>query len=190
MVALITKAAGNIENSCNSDNNASNVSDGNNQIIGIHRTYLAVIEGKVTKAPISPNKMILGKAGGGAVRLPCIDKSSINETLGKKLVIAEGIETALSIAQATSLPVWVALSASGMQNIILPPSQMIEEVIIAADYDEAGIFAAERLACRLLGEGYKAKIVTPPYKGSDFNDLLLKQTVKQTNLLQIEDRRK
>ena len=138
-------------------------SDLNNEIIGIHRTYLSN-DGK-SKAAISPNKMILGRACGGAVRLAGV---------GTKLVITEGIETALSIYQANSLAVWAALSASGMQNIIPPSSDVTPEIIIAADTDEAGMRASERFSCRLLSEGYKVEIAMPPYKGFDFNDLLLK----------------
>ena len=163
MVALITKAGR------------------NNEKIGIHRTYLAVVDGEVIKAPISPNKMILGKVKSGSVNLSpypydSVNEHSVNQDLNKKLIITEGIETGLSIMQATSLTVWAVLSANNMQNIILPSSQTIEEVVIAADNDEAGIYAAERLACRLLGEGYKARIATPLYKAGDFNDLLLNQT--------------
>ena len=135
-----------------------------NEIIGVHRAYLATFEGKVAKAPIEPNKMILGSAKGGAVRLSLADN---------KLVIAEGIETALSIAQATSLPVWAALSANNMQNIMLPSSDKIKQIIIAADNDEAGMKAACKLATRLIAEGYTTHIAMPPTYGSDFNDLLI-----------------
>lgn len=150
MVALITKS---------SDDSANA-----NEIIGIHRTYLSLVKGKITKAPVLPDKMILGRAKGGAIQLV---------PGGRRLVITEGIETALSIMQATSLPIWAALSASNMQNIIVPSPDLTEEVIIAADNDEAGTRAAETLAARLLNEGYKVKVTMPPYKGSDFNDLLL-----------------
>jgi hypothetical protein len=135
-----------------------------NKVIRIHRTYLTSVDGKVTKAPIEPNKMILGQAKGGSVRLG---------SPGKKLVITEGIETALSIIQATALPVWAGLSTIGMQNIIVPPLDITPEIIIAADNDEAGLKAANKLACRLLAKGYITRIAIPPKLGSDFNDLLL-----------------
>jgi hypothetical protein len=138
-----------------------------NEVIGIHRTYLSYVNGKIIKAPIKPNKMILGSAKGGAVRLGFPDK---------KLVIAEGIETALSIMQATKLSVWAVLSASNMQNIILPSPRMLKQIIIAADNDEAGMKAARKLASRLLNDGYITRIAMPPKVGSDFNDLLINPT--------------
>src|SRR6266568_1392144 len=61
--------------------------------IGIHRTFLSRHSG--AKAPVTPQKMMLGPCRGGAVRLgPVSDR----------LMIAEGIETALSAIQATGLP--------------------------------------------------------------------------------------
>ena len=158
MVALITK------HDCSSN-------CGENEIIGIHRTYLAVVDGKVAKAPISPNKMIFSQAKGGAVRLGAI--------VGKKLVITEGIETGLSVAQATSLPVWAALSANNMENIIVPSLDVTWEVIIAADSDETGKRAADKLAGRLLANDYVVCIATPRELGSDFNDLLTDSSVEE-----------
>ncbi len=151
MVALITK------------NNDYSV----DEIIGIHRTYLSLVEGKVTKAPVSPDKMILGRAKGGAIQLV---------PGGRKLIITEGIETALSIMQATSLPIWAALSANNMQNIIVPSSDLTEEVIIASDNDEAGTRAAGKLAKRLINNGYTVRIAIPPHEQSDFNDLLMENS--------------
>lgn len=146
--------------------------------LGLHRTYLQKY-GKnnrldnnnkddvgVTKAKISPNKMMLGSSKGGAVMLSNLQRD-------EPLIIAEGIETALSVYAATGLPTWAALSASGMINVEVPPPDVTPEIIIAADNDRAGIAAANKLADRLLKCGHKVKIATPPKSGTDFNDLLL-----------------
>jgi hypothetical protein len=61
-------------------------------ISGVHRTYLTA-DGS-DKAPLSPNKMMLGSIKGGAVRLA---------PPGTKLILAEGIETALSCLYATHI---------------------------------------------------------------------------------------
>jgi len=91
-----------------------------NRPIGIHRTYLS--RGGGGKAPINPNKMMLGMCGGGAVRLaPAIGP----------LMIGEGIETSLAAMQATGHPVWAALSTSGMRTLELPHS--VRDVIGASD---------------------------------------------------------
>lgn len=131
-----------------------------NEIIGIHRTYLAS-DGK-DKASVNPNKKMLGCVKGGAVRL---------SEPGSKLAISEGVETGLSFQLATGLPTWAALSARGMENVIVPPLDITQEIIIAADADKAGIEAANKLAIRLLNDGYKVSIVTP-HEGMDFNDVL------------------
>jgi hypothetical protein len=132
------------------------------KIIGIHRTYLKP-DGS-SKAEVEPNKMILGKVNGGAVRLA---------SLGKKLAIAEGIETALSVQLVTDIPTWAALSATFMENIILPPPNQVPEVIIATDHDMVCINAADRLAARLLRSGYQVEIIKPEQEGWDFNDVMM-----------------
>jgi phage/plasmid primase-like uncharacterized protein len=133
------------------------------EIIGIHRTFLAK-DGK-NKAASKPDKMMLGSTSGGAVRLAPAET---------KVAICEGIETGLSVMEAIpDLPVWAALSTSGMSAIQLPAS--VTEVIILADGDEPGETAALRLAKRLSAEGRKVQIARPP-KGQDFNDLLLENS--------------
>jgi phage/plasmid primase-like uncharacterized protein len=129
-------------------------------IIGLHRTYLQ--QDGSGKADITPNKMMLGNTKGGAVRLT---------PPGKRLVIAEGIETAFSVYLSTELPTWAALSSSGLLNVKVPALDITQEIIIAADADKAGIGAADKLKARLLVDGYKVSIATPP-EGMDFNDLL------------------
>ena len=130
----------------------------NRQVVGLHRTFLRA-DGR-NKAPVSNNKMMLGRCGGGAVRLA---------PAGPELVLSEGIETGLSVQQATGLPVWATLSTSGLRSVILPPE--VETVIIAADADEPGEKAAQEAARRFIAEGRTVKIARPP-RGMDFNDLL------------------
>ncbi len=129
-------------------------------VVGVHRTFLRA-DGK-GKAPVINPKMMIGRCGGGAVRLA---------PAGPELVLSEGIETGLSVQQATNKPVWATLSTSGLCSIILPPEVMT--VIIAADGDEPGEEAAQKAAKRFLAEGRTFKIERPP-KGMDFNDLLQK----------------
>jgi hypothetical protein len=87
-------------------------------------------------------------------------------------VVAEGIETALSLACGLldgPGSVWAALSTSGMIGLNLPnnPGQLT----IAPDGDKAGQIAAMTLADRAARNGWQVSILTPPY-GGDFNDLL------------------
>jgi len=131
------------------------------QMIAVHRTYLA--SDGLTKAPITPNKMMLGSVAGGAVRLGDV---------GNVLVIAEGIESALSVHYFTALPVWAALSASNMKTLVLPPPDIVTEIIIAADHDGAGLAAAYDSAEEWQAQGRRVKIALPP-EGQDFNDVLM-----------------
>ncbi len=128
-------------------------------ITGVHRTFLTMDGTK--KAPVSQNKMMLGRCAGGAVRLAAA---------AEKLALAEGIETALSVQQATGIPTWATLSTSGLKAVIL--SDEVREVIICADGDEAGEKAANDAAQRFLREGRVVRIARAP-AGMDFNDLLV-----------------
>ncbi len=129
-------------------------------VTGVHRTYLA--PGGTGKAKANPAKAMLGTVGGGAVRLA---------PAGEHLAIAEGIETALSIMQATSAPTWAALSVGGIKNLILPPLPLASVVTITADHDAVGLRAAHDAAERWTLEGRRVRIALPP-EGRDFNDLL------------------
>ena len=129
----------------------------------VHRTYLA--PDGAGKAPVEPARMMLGACAGGAVRL-----------LGghRRLVVAEGIETALSLASGLlpgPLSLWAALSAPGMAALRLPPLVAGAEVVVASDGDRAGREAAHSLAQRATAEGWRV-LRADPGCGLDFNDVL------------------
>ena len=135
------------------------VQDVTGRITGVHRTFLAV-DGS-GKAAVTPTKKMLGPCVGGAVRLAKI---------GSTLAITEGIETGLSVLQATGTPTWAALSASGLAALRLPPAA--DTVVVFADHDPAGIAAAEAAMTRWHAEGRRVRLALPPKPGTDFNDLL------------------
>ena len=130
--------------------------------LGIHRTFLAR-DGN-GKAPVEPQRMMLGPCRGGAVRL-----GMPNDVL----MVGEGIETCLAATQATGQPAWAALSTSGMRSLDLPTD--VHDVIVLADGDEAGEAAARDCALRWKREGRRVRIARPP-QGLDFNDVLLGRT--------------
>src|SRR5215831_15490471 len=126
--------------------------------LALHRTFLARDGG--SKAPVDPQKMMLGPCRGGAVRLA---------TFGDVLMVGEGVETCLAAMQATGHPAWAALSTSGLRALDLPGN--VREVIVLADGDEPGEAAARDRAWRWKREGRRVRIARPP-QGMDFNDLL------------------
>jgi putative DNA primase/helicase len=126
--------------------------------LAIHRTYLS--RDGTGKAPIEPQKLMLGPCRGGVVRLA---------QPAARLMVGEGIETCLSAMQATGHPAWAALSTSGLRSLDLPRG--VCNVIVLADGDEAGEAAAQDCARRWKREGRRVRIARPP-TGMDFNDLL------------------
>ena len=130
------------------------------QVVAIHRTFL--LPGGQGKAGISTPKMALGSYAGGAVRFAAP---------APELILGEGIETTLSVMQATGKPAWACLGTSGLKSVILPPE--VKTVIIAADGDEKGEEAAQAAAQRFATEGRAVSIARPPDGRGDFNDALM-----------------
>ena len=129
--------------------------------LAIHRTFLAC-DG-TGKAPVEPQKMMLGPCRGGAVRLA---------EPGEVLLIGEGIETCLAAMQETGHPAWAALSTSGLRALDLPKE--VRDVIVLADGDDPGESAARDCALRWKREGRRVRIARPP-RGMDFNDMLVRR---------------
>lgn len=129
------------------------------KVCGLLRTYLADVE---------PRKKLLKAretVRGGAVRL--------FEHCGV-LGISEGIETAIAAHELFGLPVWAAVSTSGMESFA-PPLGVVK-VVILADHDRnfAGHKAAFTLAHRLAVSGIGVEVKVPPVVG-DWNDVLRAQ---------------
>lgn len=130
---------------------------------GVHRTFLQ--HDGSGKADLVPSKAMLGAIAGGAVRL---------SSEPGPLVVAEGIETALSLCcgiLAAPTAVWASLSTSGMKSLRLPVRPGV--LIIAADGDSPGREAAHALACRASAHGWQVTLLPAP-QGSDWNNFLMK----------------
>lgn len=128
----------------------------------VHRTFLRP-DGSGKAGLDGGDKLMLGATAGGAVRL----------TDGPgPLVVAEGIETALSLASgllARPATIWAALSTSGMRALRLPPSP--GRLTIATDGDDPGRAAGRDLAERAHGLGWQVSLLPAPH-GRDWNDIL------------------
>lgn len=133
----------------------------------VHRTYLRG-DGR-GKAEVDPAKAMLGPTLGGAVRL--------TEGAGP-LVVAEGIETALSLASGLlrgPAPIWAALSASGLAGLRLP--DLPGRLTVATDGDAAGKVAGNKLAERAAALGWAVSLLPAP-DGRDWNDVLFQDDGK------------
>lgn len=122
---------------------------------GIHRTFLQ--KDGTAKAPLKNPKIMLGQASGGVVKL---------YEATEDVTLAEGIETALSVAELTKKPVWAALSAGNLKSLPLPKHILAVEIF--ADGDDAGKDAATTAARRFANEGRSVRVITAP-DGQDFN---------------------
>lgn len=131
---------------------------------GVHRTYFNKQGVRLDKATgTDSHKMMLGPCQGGAVRL--------SEAVGP-LVVCEGIETGLSLLSGLlSGPaiVWACLSTSGLQGVVLPSTA--GKLVIAADGDDAGKGAGDKLAMRATSLGWQVSMLPAP-NGRDWNDVL------------------
>ncbi|MDA3890016.1 MAG: toprim domain-containing protein, partial [Allgaiera sp.] len=127
----------------------------------VHRSYLR--PDGTGKAEVTPSKAMLGAVAGGAVRL--MDAQG-------PLVVAEGIETALSLAcglLCAPATIWAALSTSGLRSLRLP--EQPHRLTIATDGDEPGRAAGRDLATRAVALGWQVSLLPAP-DGRDWNDVL------------------
>jgi hypothetical protein len=125
----------------------------------LHRTWIT----PHAKADVYPPRLLLGahRKAGGVIRLwP-------DEAVVTGLAIAEGIETALAVADMY-VPIWSTIDASNMAAF--PVLEGIESILIAADNDAAGLRAAEQCAERWHSAGREVRILKSPIPGQDLND--------------------
>lgn len=129
--------------------------------ISLHRTW---INADGSKANVSPPRMLLAghRKQGGAIRIwP-------DESVAQGLAVAEGIETALSLAHAYK-PAWACIDAGNLAA--LPVLAGIETLLIGVDNDPAGIKAANNCASRWAAAG--VEVLLTQQAENDINDALL-----------------
>lgn len=126
----------------------------------LHVTYLE----NDAKAPVgSPKKVLSSPPEGGAIRL---------WSPGERLVVAEGIETAMAAAWWFGAPAWATYSADFMEKLQVPGE--VQEVIIVGDNDRSfrGQAAAYTLGHRMYSRKKAVTVVLPPQQGTDFLDMV------------------
>lgn len=80
-----------------------------------------------------------------------------NDGLG--LILAEGIEDALSAHEATGLGAWAAGSAPHLAKLAVTVPQYVECVTVLQDNDDGGARACENLSRGLLRRGFEVRVV-------------------------------
>lgn len=136
-----------------------------NEPSGIQRTALrADGAGKTNDVRLKQPRQMLGPAGGAAVKL------SPDEDVTLGLAIAEGVETALSLAAINCVPVWACMSAPGMASF--PILAGLEALTVYADHDSSGAGQRAAAACarRYRDAGVDCRALMPRDIGSDWND--------------------
>ena len=136
--------------------------DATGETIGVHRTYLA--RDANGKAPVSQPRKVLGQLAGGAIR--------IREPSTGTLALAEGIETACGVMEATGTATWSTVGAGNLQGVVVPTSVSVVE--LWADHDAHGVgqTAAEKAAVAYHAAGRAVVILVPPEPG-DWLDVLV-----------------
>lgn len=99
------------------------------------------------------DKIMIGPVSGHPIVL-----APVNDGLG--LVIAEGIEDALSLHEATGLGAWAAGSASHLTKLADAVPSYVSCVTLAEDDDEAGRTATSRLGAALVARGFEVRILS------------------------------
>lgn len=128
------------------------------QVVAVQAAFLTA-DGR--KAPLDVPRLTVGRLGSGAVRL-----AAAGDVLG----LAEGVETALSAMELSSVPCWAVLGARRLGNVTLPENA--REVHLFVDNDEAGRLGADKAVERFTATGRRVVVRRPPSEFKDWNDAL------------------
>lgn len=137
------------------------VVDSEERGVTLHRIYLTE-DGR--KAPVSAPKKLMSHPSdvnlhGAAIRL---------FPPGKVLGVAEGVETAIAVTEATGIPCWATISTTFLKTFV--PPRGVQRVVVFADKDRptaqfpegAGFEAGRSLVQSLWSKGFKASMQLPP----------------------------
>lgn len=133
---------------------------------GIHRTYLSNDGLNIAKVSQGGPRRMLGDCFGAYVHLHKGDPN--------KVVIAECVESALTIAQAC--PDLTVFSSMALGNLKAPVPEGTQKVILCSNGNNSSPHMAERIlmeaARKHEGRGHHVMLARAPH-GMDFNDMFL-----------------
>ncbi|MEG3166403.1 CHC2 zinc finger domain-containing protein [Sphingomonas sp. PB2P19] len=143
------------------------VTDAAGELVALQRTYLtedgrkAAV--KATETDRKPKvKYSLGNVIGGSIQLGPASAS---------ILVCEGLEDGLTLAQGLGRSVWVAAGTSMMPAMIFPPA--VRSVVIGADGNAPGEAAAQKAAEAYTALGLSVRIMRPTPPFVDFNAELM-----------------
>lgn len=127
------------------------------EIVGIQRIFLAP-DGR-GKANMRKPKLTLGRVRGGSMRLGPPQR---------KVIICEGPEDGLSLAQEIpGAVVWPTLG-TGLMGVVEFPDE-VREIVVAGQNDRSGREAAEKATETLVARGYLVHAMFPDPRFKDWN---------------------
>lgn len=143
------------------------VTDAAGDLVALQRTYLTEDGRKAaTKATDTDRKPTvkysLGNVIGGSIQLGPPSAS---------ILVCEGLEDGLTLAQGLGRSVWVAAGTSMMPAMIFPP--VVRSVVIGADGNAPGEAAAQKAAEAYARAGLSVRIMRPTPPFVDFNAELM-----------------
>ncbi len=126
------------------------LTDENNIVVGANKVYLTE-EG--AKAAVAESKKIGGTLSKAAVKF--------GAHAGKRLHLAEGVETALAIYQVLGEPTWAVCSALNLSSQVIP--EYVEDIVIWADKDisKTGEIQARKAAKKFREMGKTVQVQVP-----------------------------
>jgi len=143
------------------------VTDAAGELVALQRTYLTEDGRKAATKPTDTDrkpkvKYSLGNVMGGSIRLGPPSAS---------ILVCEGLEDGLTLAQGLGRSVWVAAGTSMMPGMIFPP--VVRSVVIGADGNTPGEVAAQKAAEAYAASGLSVRIMRPTPPFVDFNAELM-----------------
>ncbi|WP_267386174.1 CHC2 zinc finger domain-containing protein [Sphingomonas sp. GC_Shp_3] len=136
-------------------------------LLGLQRTYLTQDGRKAATTPTDTDrkpkvKYSLGNVVGGSIQLGPPAAS---------MLVTEGLEDGLTLAQALGRSVWVAAGTSMMPQMTF--GDVTKAIVIGADGDAAGKVAADKAAEAFCAAGLAVRIMRPAPSHKDFNAELM-----------------
>lgn len=103
------------------------------------------------------------------------------DPLARRLLVAEGVPTALSASERFGLPCWALLSTSNLRG--WSPPEGVKSLLVAADRGPDGEASAARLVKSVADQGVAAEMICPPEPHGDWNEAAVAKRLASSSRL-------